>query len=136
MHKDMRVIKTFKPKDNGAKRFANEWGDQLVAVRYREHKGRILTTIELVVDERRSEARASAQGSWLSLRKQTVVALKVAPSERELRKKIIKHNGAWSNQLKLWLCRYDRVTLLGLRNRVVEGAAERCRDVDLSFVAL
>lgn len=24
----------------------------------------------------------------------------------------------------------------GLRGRVVEGAAERCRDVDLSFVAL
>lgn len=136
MHKDMRVIKTFKPKDNGAKRFANEWGDQLVAVRYREHDGKILTTIELVVDERRGGVKTQTQGSWLSLRNQTVVALKVAPSERELRRKIIKHNGVWSNQLRLWLCRYDRVALLGLEGRVIEGAAERCRDVDLCFVAL
>lgn len=136
MHKEMPVIKTFKPTAHGAIRYANEWGDQLVAVRYRRHNGRRLTTIELIVDERPDLPKGVTQGSWLALKYQTIVGLKVAHHEVDIRKKLLSCRGVWSNKQKLWFCRYDRVATLGLTPRIVPGAVQHCNDVDLSFVAL
>ena len=49
----MEVKATIKPGRNGTKKYLQQYGDQLVCVRYRydKHRNRRQTTVELIVDE-------------------------------------------------------------------------------------
>ena len=49
----MEVKATIKPGRNGTKKCLQQYGDQLVCVRYRydKHRNRRQTTVELIVDE-------------------------------------------------------------------------------------
>ena len=50
----MDVIKTFKPGDDGTKRYSEKYGQQLCAVRYRRSpcKKTVYTTVEIIVSAR------------------------------------------------------------------------------------
>jgi hypothetical protein len=107
-----RVIKTLQPEDAGARRWAAEYGDSLVCVRYRVDlkRQRRQTTVELVVDD---VPRLGA----------LPVALRVAMTDSETRRHIIAAGGVWDQGTKLWHLPLDAVRRLGLTDRIVGQAA-------------
>lgn len=130
----MEVVKTIRPGAHGSHRFLDEWGDKLVAVRYRKAGGqnRIYTTIEVIVDERQTAASPNVRILQMTGRN-SAVALRVHFDEQALRQKIKHAGGKWSRQLKLWLLAYNDAVKMGIRDRIVEGAAEKCTDVDMEI---
>lgn len=134
----MKTIKTIKPGAKGTKRFLREWGDSLVAVRYREdlQRQKIFTTIEIIVDEREKLPQRVYRHQVLANKRNAVVAVSVLYQEVELRQRLKERGARWSQQLKLWLVKYDHVVTLGIKDWVVAGAAEKCLDVDTSFVEI
>lgn len=134
----MKTLKTMKPGTKGTARFVREWGDNLVAVRYREDAqcNKIFTTIEVIVDERERTSRPMHRHQQFANQRLAVVAVSVQYQEADLRQKLKNHGARWSQQLKLWLIRYEHVVALGIRERIVAGAAEKCLDVDTSLVEI
>lgn len=130
----VKIIKTINAGKNGSRRLQREWGEKLLCVRYREHNKKIYTTIEIVIDERDKPPKNVCQFQTLSNRNKTIVAIKVAYEEEELRAKIKRHGGKWSKALKLWLIPYQVATHLAIRDRIVPGQAERCPDIDTSLL--
>lgn len=130
----MQVLKTIQPKSPGAQRFLRQWGEKLVAVRYRDAGANItLTTIEIVVDQR-TRSPGMATNRPLSDYRTQVVALRADYEETNLRESLKQQGARWSRQLKLWLLKRNTVIGMGLQDRIVEGAAEQCLDVDTSLL--
>jgi hypothetical protein len=99
------VLKKLSPVAAGAKRMATRYGPSLICVRYREDaaRGRRLTTVELIVDERPLPPP---------------VAVRVAYEEAELRNRVKAAGGTWDGKRKLWLLPRAAVRKLKLENRV------------------
>ena len=104
------VLKKLSPVAAGAKRMATRYGSSLICVRYREDaaRGRRLTTVELIVDERPLPPP---------------VAVRVAYEEAELRSRVKAAGGTWDGKRKLWLLPRAAVRKLKLENRIVPEKA-------------
>jgi len=115
----MRTSTTIQPGHRGAKKFLAQYGDRLVCVRYRSDEQRRVRfkTIELIVEEwpwtppppRRTD--------------ESVVLVKVGFAERVLRQQVKEAGGVWNPDRQAWSLRYDRVSNLGLRKRILEEAS-------------
>ncbi len=103
-----RVIKKLQPEDAGARRWAAEFGDRLLCVRYRvdPQRQRRQTTVELVVEEVPTVA---------SLR----VGLRIAWAETELRQRVKASGGKWDASAALWMLPLGTARQLGLVDRIV-----------------
>jgi hypothetical protein len=134
-HKEgsVRVIKTIKPSTSGAKRFLKEWGEKLIAVRYREdpEENAMYTTIEIIVDKRERPTPQVSNQKLLAFKRKQIVALAVRYEETQLRNKLRHYQAKWSKKEKLWLTSYTNAVAMGLVDRIVPGAAEKCTDVDM-----
>ena len=130
----MKVIKTMAAGTNGTNRLQRQWGEKLVCVRYRETQGRILTTIEIVIDDCKKLPQNSQHQGRTVRRNQSIVAVKVDYAESDLRADIKRLGGKWSKALKLWLVPYGIATKLAIRDRIQPGMAEKCPDIDTSLV--
>ncbi len=95
----MDVVKTLRPGDSGSHRFLDEWGDKLVAVRYRKSDcgKQIYTTIEVIVDQR--DASPPSHRILQMTGRNRAVAIRVHYEEQELRQKIKAAGAKWSPQL-------------------------------------
>jgi hypothetical protein len=85
----MEVKATIKPGLNGTKKYLQQYGDQLVCVRYRydKQRNRRQTTVELIVDEQ----------DWkkgYNIKPDQVVSIKIGFGETDLREKV-KAAGAY-----------------------------------------
>ena len=131
----MNVTRTMTAGAKGTQRYLEEWGHKLVAVRYRKdtRQQRMLTTIEIIVDERPLHDRPVNQQGFLARRNKEVVALQIDFEETELRQKIKQAGAKWSPVGKLWLLPYERVIALAMGDRIVENGIQRCVDVDTSI---
>lgn len=127
----MDVIRTLKPGQPGTRRFQDHWGDQLVAVRYRRSARSNFTTIEIIVDERQQPEPGVSLNAVHAYRRQRVVAVKVAWEEVAIRAALKRNQARWSKDHKVWLLSYSAAVALGLRDRIVEGLAERCPEIEL-----
>lgn len=114
----MRTRLKLKPGQDGTKRLVEKFGDRLVCVRYRydREKRRRYKTVELIVEERRWEPKASP------LRADTVVGLRVGLHEADLQQRVKRAGGRWNPERRLWEIRYDRVLELGLSERIKKRA--------------
>ncbi len=132
----MRITKTIKPGATGSRRFLDQWGHQLVAVRYRkdERQQRTLTTIEIIVDERPLIGATHTLQGYLARRNHEAIALKIDIDELDLRGKVKAAGARWSYAGKLWVMRYGDAVKLGLGSRIVQGGIDRCTDIDTSIV--
>jgi len=114
----MEVIKTMAPGAPGTKRYLSNWGDRLVAVRYRKDPANNarLTTIEICVDQRPlDKSRASRR----AVEDIIPVPLRVGSHEVSVLN-LLKENGAvWDSDQQCWYLTYGLVRLLNLTNRVV-----------------
>ncbi|MCK9382013.1 MAG: hypothetical protein M0P95_13250 [Sulfuritalea sp.] len=104
------MLKKLSPAADGAKRMATRDGPSLVCVRYREDtvRGRRLTTVELIVDERPLPPP---------------LAVRVAYEEVDLRSQVKAAGGTWDGKRKLWLLPRAAVRKLKLADRVVPEKA-------------
>ena len=97
-------------------KFISQYGDRLVCVRYRqdEQRRKRFKTVALIVEE----------WSWAPppprKNKARLVCVKVAFSERELRRQIEAAGAVWNPDKQAWEIRYDHAIALGLETRIVE----------------
>jgi hypothetical protein len=105
---------TLRPGDPGTKRHVEQFGKQLVAVRYRydEAKLRRYTTVEIIVDDRpwRPEQRFSDPDR--------LVGLRVGYAEEAMRLCVRAAGGAWDRATKLWWIPLHAVVQLGFEERI------------------
>ena len=88
------MAKTYAPHQDGAKRFARRYGDQLVCVRQRLNDAGTVrhTTVELLVET-----------TPVVRRGQALVALRISPGDRALRTLLIASGAQWKPKLRYWL---------------------------------
>lgn len=129
----MEVIRTIKPGMPGSRRFQKHWGENLVAVRYRRGGNKLYTTIEIVVDEREQSHPTISLNAVHSFKRHQFVAIPIAYEEAELRAAAKRNRAMWSAEKKVWIMSYGTAVALGVHNRVVEGLAEKCSDVEMYF---
>ena len=111
----MRTKSTLLPGDRGARQLYEQYGEQLVCVRYRydEQQQRRLKTVELIIKEYDWKPQEKIQLT------DAVVQIRVSPSELEIRQQVKQGGGIWNPQLRVWELRRDRVMDLGLKDRIV-----------------
>lgn len=130
----MDVIRTIKPGDPGSRRFVRQYGEELVAVRYRRATdgSRLFTTIELVVDSRESKPGVN-QHAVLRHQAKKWVAVRIEYGETELRATVKRNKARWSRSHQVWLMRHEQAVAMGLSNRIIPGLAGQCDDVGLDL---
>lgn len=104
------VLKKLSPNAAEAKRLAARYGQSRVCVRYREDKrrGRRMTTIELIIDERPLPPPA---------------AVRIAFDETELRRQVKAAGGIRESAQKLWQLPRSAVRKLKPEHRLVSANA-------------
>lgn len=123
----MKVVKTIRAGEAGSQRFLRQYGENLIAVRYRKstQHDTLLTTIELIVDTREANARNNTNPKrW--------VAIQIDYEEFDLRNAIKKHGGRWSATENVWLLEYAQAVILNITSRIIPDLAGRCDDEDLA----
>jgi hypothetical protein len=90
----LRVAKTYAPDQNGAKRFAKRYGDNLVCVRHRlSDDGSIRhATVELLVESTPVVSRS-----------RSLVAIRVGPMDKRARTLLMACGAVWQPKEKYWL---------------------------------
>ena len=110
----MLAKKKLKPGQNGTKALLDQYGEQLVCVRYRYDRTRQLRlkTVELIVEST----------PWIHPADQTapdaVVGIKVAFAEADLQRQVKQAGGKWNRERRLWDIRYDQVVARNLTDRI------------------
>jgi len=129
----VKVLKTIAAGQQGSRKFQRAWGKQLLNVRYRENQRSytIITTIEIVVDERPRPPKGVDQHRYLAQRDQTVVGVKINFEETDLRKKIKASGGVWDLKHKLWFVYRPKAIALGLKERIVKLKPQDYPDIDI-----
>jgi hypothetical protein len=113
----MRTSTTVHPGGRGARKFFAQYGDRLVCVRYRSdaRQQKRFKTIELIV----------AEWPWTPppprRKADSLVLVKVAFPERELRQRIKDAGGVWDPDQHAWALRCEQVLALGLQARIVDN---------------
>ena len=112
----MRTRLILKPGQKGTKKLHQEYGGQLVCVRYRydDAQRKRYKTVELIVEEL----------PWQQSDKVTpaaaIVGVRVGLSEAAMQNRIKLAGGKWDRAERLWELRYDRARELGLEPRIVQ----------------
>ena len=109
----MRVRLKLKPGQQGTKHLTHTYGDRLVCVRYRydEKNKKRYTTVELIVDQQPWQPE--------KISPKTIVKVKVAFEETELRQKVKDAGAKWSKSTKTWKMPYKTALDLGLKKRII-----------------
>lgn len=131
----MRVTKTMRPRQRGTGRFMRRYGDRLVCVRYRKSNcaRRMVTTVEVIVDERESTPKGISHTALQAATRSEPVAVKIDYAETALRS-LVKESGArWSRVGRAWVLPRGVAVGLGLTHRINETLIQACTDVDTSI---
>lgn len=125
----MRTRLTLHPDQDGAKQLRERYGERLVCVRYRydETTQERWKTVELIIEK-------SAWGPPKPKRQaDTLVALRVAAQEREVRQHVKAAGGTWNPKGVVWELPYGQAVALGLTARIVTKGDEREREAHLQI---
>ena len=107
----LRVTRRMAPDQDGAKRLALRYGDQLVCVRHRVNSSGDLrfTTVELLVEQ----TPIIPTGARL-------LAVRLEPGDKSTRSLLMACAATWDKARKLWLAPRKVVRSLGLLHKVVQ----------------
>ena len=113
----MEIKKTLRPGDMGTRRLLEQYGEQLICVRYRIDKlaRKRYTTVEIVVDEKPYLAKKTYVYAWV----------KIDYEDFEERQKLKTAGAKWSIKEKVWIVRYDIAKKLGLRKRIIKTTTKK-----------
>jgi len=125
----MEVIRTLRPGQKGTQKHRRKYGDKLVAVRYRQDKpgNRRITTVELIVDQRKIPKNVKMRSKNRYRRALQPVAVKLAHFEIDLQERIKTAGGYEDKEQGVWWIRFAQLKILKLEGREVEGL--KCPDV-------
>ena len=120
----MKVLKTISAGQQSSQKYLQVWGDKLLNVRYREDDTgeMIVTTVEIVVDERPKPHQGCQQRGYLAARAKSFVGIKIGYDESILGVQVKKSGGQWNNDRKLWILSREKVVALGLKERIAPGS--------------
>jgi len=112
----MEIRKTLRPGDMGTRRLLEQYGDQLICVRYRIDKVacKRYTTVELIVDEK----------PYVSRKANVFARVKINFEEYEVRQQLKAAGAKWLIEEKVWLVHYDLAKKLGLKKRIIKTTIE------------
>jgi hypothetical protein len=105
----------------GTKKLYEEYGDQLVCVRYRYDvaQQKRYKTIELIIEE----IDWCPRPAWL--KESTVVGVNIELKETDLYNKIRAAGGTWNDETGDWELTYQKAMELGLKDRIVRKITKR-----------
>ncbi len=118
----MQTKLTLTPGQRGTKKLLQQYGDQLVCIRYRynsELKKRF-KTVELIIEESPWQSENGKGTSKKVSKYDRPVFLRVGIREFELREQIKSAGGRWDNIEKLWVLPYRKAVEFGLVSRIFE----------------
>jgi hypothetical protein len=133
---------SLKPGKKGTKKLLAEYGDRLVAVRYKydEARKRRIKTIEIIVEEvewpgksprlpikpeNPTPSPSPRQDQPDQPPENDMILLRINYHEHDLRKKIKKAGAKWNPHLKLWLIQKAEAKRLNLLEREVKPDKNR-----------
>lgn len=108
-----RILKKLDPGQDGTKKLARQFGQQLVCVRYRQDRtaGRRYTTVEIVVD---------AGPMPDDLRASRALMVRLRPTETDLRRAVVAAGGLWDPRQRAWQLKRSAIKQLELHDRVLQ----------------
>lgn len=111
----MKIGLILKPGQKGTKKLLQQYGKQLVYVRYRydDKRKKRLKTIELIVEEKEWESGKN------QLVENEIVCVQINLMEKELQHKVKTAGGVWNRNKKVWELPYRQVLELNLEERIV-----------------
>ena len=112
----MKIRLKLNPGKRGTKKLVNQYGEQLVCVRYRydEEKKKRYKTVELIIEETDWEPKIKP------VLKNYMVGLKIDINEKDLQQKVKLAGGIWNPYKKYWEISYVKVVKLDIEERIVE----------------
>ena len=117
----MQTKTTLHPGQKGTKHLQKQYGDRLLAVRYKfdPATGRKYVTVELI--EEVTKPQPPVPPPQPTKPDSQRMGVRVDYSEIELREAVKAAGGIWRPRQKLWELPYEDVVALGLESRVVPG---------------
>jgi hypothetical protein len=90
----LRIAKKYGPDQDGAKRFARRYGDELVCVRHRVSEDGLtrFTTVELL-----------AETTPIATRQRTLIALRLPATAKSTRSLLLACGATWDAKNRVWL---------------------------------
>lgn len=112
----MRTRLIRQPGQPGTKKLVEQYGAELVCVRYRydDQRGKRYKTVELIVEELPYAPAAPKR------KPETLVGVRIGISEGALQKKVKQVGATWNRARQVWELRYSNAVELGLVDRIVE----------------
>lgn len=89
------------------------------------HQKKVLTTLEIVVDERPKLAKDCQQQGYLAARAKSLVALRIGFHEKSLQSQLKSAGGRWNAKHKLWITTYENAISLGLKTRIQQQSTDK-----------
>jgi hypothetical protein len=117
----MKTRLTLSPGQKGTKKLLQQYGDQLVCIRYRYNPElkRKYKTVELIVEESPWIPDNSKSIMKKESKFNKPVKVRIGYSETNLRDQIKNSGGRWQNEDKAWLLPYRKAVEFGLESRIV-----------------
>lgn len=114
----MQTRLKLKPGQKGTKKLVQEYGDNLVCVRYRydEKSQKRFKTIELIIEEIPWNPKEAQKVGKMN----EITEVSIGYNERELRNLVKKAGGVWNNQKKAWELEYRKIIELNLEDRIAK----------------
>ena len=112
----MKIRRILQPGQPGTKKLLERYGKNLICVRYRydDEKKMVFKTIEIIVDNKHW------QPGIKKIPKNKIMSLRIAIDEVEHRKRVKSAGGKWDPKRQVWELPYEKVTELGLSDRIVD----------------
>lgn len=112
----MKIKRVVKPGRPGTKKLVQQYGDNLICVRYRydAENRRVLKTIELVIENE------PWQPDKQKIPMNKIVNLRIAIGESTLQSRVKKVGGKWDRKKRAWRVAYRDALALELLDRIME----------------
>lgn len=117
----MKTRLSLKPGQRGTKRLVDQYGDALVCVRFKYDPitRQRIKTVELIIERTDWEPPPGKHAP------DTLVALKIAGYETELRTQVKNLGGKWAPEKKLWYVRYSAIVGTSLEKHIYVDALDK-----------
>lgn len=122
----MRTLLTRRAGQDGTKKLQEQWGDDLVCVRYRydDVTNERVKTVEIVIE----------RVPWRQTRKRSApstVHVRIARHEELLRRAVLFAGGKWDERTDTWSLPREAAVALGMADRATKHARNGARDLQI-----
>lgn len=116
----MKTRLVLKPGQRGTKRLVDQYGENLVCVRYRydEQRKKRIKTVELAIEEVSWEPEINHHAE------NPTVGVRVGPEEKDVQNELRKAGGVWNRRDRFWEIDLKSAEQMGMTDRIVSENSE------------